>query len=516
MTAAKKYTPFLSSALLLCLSLFLVYPNYQYYIDPDGTAYLTIARRYASGDYLRAINGYWSPWSCWLSAILIKAGLMPVPASVVVNATGAIGFLYVTQSLFLRFGIARMLQWSFNFSLVVFLCFAVFWQSFDDLWECFFLLAALRLMLAESFLKRPLLWIALGSMGALAYFAKAYAFPFFILNCICCLFLVAGGDKKKWLKITAVAVTTLIVLSIPWIVALHMKYGIWTTSTAGPLNMSWYLVGHPYWKAGITHLLPPVYSDSPYYWEDPYVVNGETPHFWNTGHLLGMQLLRVGLNLYKLLVSSFQISVFFPLIALAAMFAVSSQKLKFFWTADIRPLTLSFLLFPLGYLLVNYESRYLWYMLPLSMVLAGILLRETENPFKKLLYVLAPLSFIVYPLWGLVKMNHAGYNEYHLAELFEMEQIHGPFTTVVHEGVSAQQLARLAYFSKNSYYNIPDTKLSPRDVIAEMRKYKVKYYLHFYTNESEKNFVLADEQGRPFPEVQLDKAGGIKVFVVSP
>ena len=196
MQTVQKYIPFFLSALLMCTVVYFIYPHYQYYIDPDGTAYLTISRRYATGDYHKAINGYWSPWSCWLTALLIKTGLSAIPASVIINTTGAIGFLYISESFFIRFGLERKSQWLLCGSLSVFLCYAVFAQSFDDLWECFFLLSALRIMLSEKFTQRPGQWTAMGIIGTLAYFAKAYSFPFFILNSVCCTYFLTKGDRK--------------------------------------------------------------------------------------------------------------------------------------------------------------------------------------------------------------------------------------------------------------------------------------------------------------------------------
>src|SRR3954465_15802580 len=104
-TSSIKYLPFFASAVLMCVVLFFIYPHYQYYIDPDGTAYLTISQRYADGEYAKAINGYWSPWSCWLTALLIKAGINVIHASWLVNIAGATGFLFIAQSFFLRFNI---------------------------------------------------------------------------------------------------------------------------------------------------------------------------------------------------------------------------------------------------------------------------------------------------------------------------------------------------------------------------------------------------------------------------
>ena len=97
---------FIVSAILLCVAVYGVYPFYQYYVDPDATAYLTIIKRYVAGDYEKAINGYWSPWSCWLVAGWVKLtgwGLMA--ASVAVNTAGAVCFLFISHSFFKYFDI---------------------------------------------------------------------------------------------------------------------------------------------------------------------------------------------------------------------------------------------------------------------------------------------------------------------------------------------------------------------------------------------------------------------------
>jgi hypothetical protein len=130
MGTIQKYAPFFVSALLMCIVLYLIYPHYQYYVDPDGTAYLTISQRYANGDYRKAINGYWSPWSCWLTAMLIKAGIAAIPASVIINAIGATGFLFISQSFFRVFRITRQLQWLLCITVALFLCYAVFLAVF--------------------------------------------------------------------------------------------------------------------------------------------------------------------------------------------------------------------------------------------------------------------------------------------------------------------------------------------------------------------------------------------------
>lgn len=503
--------------MLMWIVLYFIYPNYQYYIDPDGTAYLTISRRYAEGHYIQAVNGYWSPWSCWLTALLMKQGLSAIPASVIINAIGATGFLWVTQSLFTRFGVERKLQWQLNGALVVFLCYAVFYQSFDDLWECFFLLASLCILLADGFTSKPSLWVANGAVGALAYFAKAYAFPFFILNTVCCSFLLSN-NKRQWLSISATSIMVMLVVIAPWIYALHFKYGIWTTSTAGPLNTSWYLVGHPFWRDGIAQLLPPAYPDSPYYWEDPYAINGPTPHFWSSWHLAGLQVVRLGLNLLKLLVSSLQLSVFFPAIALVVIFALKRRKELSGYPTDIKVAALSFLLFPLGYLLVNFESRYIWYMLPISLVLADFIIKRAQHVIIARLsltvtYWLVTLSLIIYPVQQLIKMNHVGYEDHQATEQLVGGNVYGTFVSNAQNSREVQRMARIAYFSGNACYTVPyPEKLTHEQLLNEIRRHNIPYYYHICRTPGDKDYSFTDEHGRALPEVEPGRVSGLRVF----
>ena len=192
----KEHSALLFAAVFFVAAMVVIYPFYQYYIDPDATAYLTVAKRYAAGDYVKAINGYWSPWSIWLTALLMKGGMASFKAAIIINAIGAIGFLVASHSLFRVFRLRKDIQWMLSGALALFLLYAVFWQSFADLWGCFFLLVVLRLMLLEGFVKRPLLWLLTGLCGALAYVAKAYCLPFFVLEIIVCVFFLAGARQK--------------------------------------------------------------------------------------------------------------------------------------------------------------------------------------------------------------------------------------------------------------------------------------------------------------------------------
>lgn len=509
---------FIVSAILLCVAVYGVYPFYQYYVDPDATAYLTIIKRYVAGDYEKAINGYWSPWSCWLVAGWVKLtgwGLMA--ASVAVNTAGAVCFLSISHSFFKYFDIESKLVWLCELILVVFLGYAVYGQLFDDLWECFFLLAILRVMLREDFVRSRWLWALTGVLGALAYFAKAYAFPFFILNMIVCSRFVTA-DRKHAVWMAAVSIVVMMVCSFPWMYALHHKYGEWMTGTAGKLNLSWYTVGHPYWKEGISHLIPPVYADSPYYWEDPYLVNGAAPNALSSFAMLKMQLMRIPFNLFKLMRSMSELSAVFTVLFGGMLLLVLSEWARSFFPKKMGVVAISFLIFPPGYVLINFEARYLWYMLPLGMVLGALLLQKVFSYFtdcgwiRPAAYLFFGLSFIYFPVLEMKKMYKVGAEDYRLAEHMKKEGIKGSFTVVAETGAEVQGIERVAYFSGNPFYAIPKVNISLDELLTEMERYTVKYYIHFYDKAEGATYRFTDANGREVPEVLRDEAYGIRVF----
>lgn len=478
----RPYLPVTVAALLMWLVLFIIFPYYRFYIDPDGTSYLTISQRYADGDISAAINGLWSPWACWLTAVLIKAGMAAIPASVVINALGATGFLWVSDSLLGRFGISYRHRWLYCMAMVVFLCFAIFWQSFDDLWGCFFMLCVLRLILIPSFAQRPFLWVGIGLLGALAFFAKAYSLPYFMLCVTASVFFIAGKNKMQWLKIMVVAAPVMLLCCFPWIYALHTKYGIWTTSTAGPLNMSWYLVGHPEWKENIDLLLPPAHNGSVYYWEDPWYANGHLSHFWDSWHLMGKQVLRLAYNLLMLLRCMVELSVFMPFVGIYILY----QLIKKFRNlpAPIMAVYIFFVSLPLGYIMVHLESRYLWLMLPLGMVIIVKEMPPIKSPLlKKYLLPLFVLSLMAFPIWGLKGMFNDGRAEYEFAQLLKAKGISGArFVSNLHPRL----LSKIMYFSGNSFYVISKQKPEAHEnktantqrLMREVQRYNISYYLY--------------------------------------
>lgn len=511
----RKHIPFIASAIVLLLLIAVYYPYCKYYVDPDATAYLTISKLYADGDWLNAVNGYWSPWSCWVTAIFIKLGTTAIDGAIIANAIGAVLLLRITHSFFIRYSINSFAQWLLCMASSVFLAYAVYYQNYDDIWECFFLLYALRLMVSHKFRHTPLYWLGAGVLGALAYFAKAYAFPFFILSTLAVVFYNTRAwrraNRVEWLKISVVMIGTMVLLSSPWLFALHHKYGMWTTGTAGKLNMSWYLVGHPYWKDSVGCLMPAGNGIS--YWQDPWLVNGQTPQFWTSTTLFIRQLMKLVQNSYKFTLSSLMIGVGFLavwvyMVWLLLFRKVMRQKYRVYY-----PVIIPYSIFPLPFLLINFEPRYIWYMLPISMVLGMAILRKSRMLNHKGIILLFALSYAIWPVWDMKSMWNKGTAEYKLAQDLKQQGIKGSMASNVVFGMpEAVYMQRVAYFSGNSYHIMHKAPASFQELLPELRKYGVKYYCYYPQYNA--NWQLRNEKREALPSVDI--SAECKVFILNP
>lgn len=523
----RAYTPAIVASVVMLAAVLLLYPFCGDFIDPDATGYLTISRRYAAGDYLRAINGYWSPWSCWLTAGFVKFGMAVYEAALVVNIFGAIGLLLIAHSFARAFRLHVRLQWLFSITLSLFLAYAVYKQLFDDVWQCFFLLLSLRILCRRDYATNPRFWILNGAVGALAYFSKAYAVPFFAINTAGCSYLILQSQNgfvfSRWLKMTVIPVAVMLVLGAPWMYALYIKYGEVMTATAGKLNLSWYLVGHPIFADNIGALLPPPYDNSPYYWEDPYLVNGDTPHFYSSVKLFVLQMVKVGYNFLKLVNCMNELSALYMFTWLVAIYILFSKK-RVLADRKTNLVAFSFLLFPLGFILINYESRYIWYTMPLSMLIGMVAIQKLTTMFNIarrmsiFLAVAFSCSYLFWPAWDL--RNVAGYGDEasSISSTLQKKGIKGSFAINTSESKLVRVATQVAYRTGNNYYNMPFDAPFP-EVLKEMRRYNIRYYFYHFNSTDPaaiQDLQLTDENGRPFPEVNELRDYGWKIFVINP
>jgi hypothetical protein len=94
LSSNKTYLLLLSIFYLLYCSYFL--PYFQYHINPDGISQISLALKYASGNFSEAVNPYWGFSMSTLTALLVLFNISPL---------FAIKIVLILSGLFLLLGI---------------------------------------------------------------------------------------------------------------------------------------------------------------------------------------------------------------------------------------------------------------------------------------------------------------------------------------------------------------------------------------------------------------------------
>lgn len=512
------------SGVILLLAVWCLYPYLQNYIDPDATSYLTITKRYLQGDYQNAINAFWSPLGIWLTALAVKTfGWELFAAAVIVNTVASLGILWTSQFLFHKFRKSTFERFLFAVFFALFWTYATYKQSFTDIWQYFFLTLYFLILTRQQFVKKWYYWICLGFVAALAYFAKAYAFYYSLLLLGIILWMQYNYYKnislKKWVLIFGVVLLTQVLIASPWIMLLYQKYHQITLSTAGNLNLSWWLMGTQDFNSTIKVVLPPSVSGGIFCFEDPYLYQGNLPKFWQAPELFFKQLVRVAYNYLGWSESANILSSFYFSVWIISLVYFFSKK-RWQQNQGIQQVWLFFISYPIAFWLMTFDhGRYLWLTIPLMCILGLYFFELWIFPMlysigRKILTAIFFLSFIIAPITDLKEMWRAGDTEKELAQSLNDLGIRGGF--ISNRGVEKSEspyLLRLAYFAQSPWYCTVSDEWSTIAIIQDADRYKVPYYFYFY-NGAEDNFELKDANGKAFPEITNDKIKGIKVFAL--
>ena len=212
-----------------------------------------------------------------------------------------------------------------------------------------------------------------------------------------------------------------------------------------------------------------------------------------------------------------ELSFLFMTTWLFSLVLVISKKARAYFPSQLYIVCLSFLLFPVGLVFIKADPRYIWYMLPLSMLIGAIALRPlfalvNNKKISFLITAFFVVSYICYPVFELSKMLNEGKSEYQIAQQLKQAHIEGSFTSNADYGLATQRVERLGYFSGMSYYNIPFKDISSKQLLREMRRYHVAYYFYYASPQDIDGYKFCDEAGSALPELTAVKINGLKIF----
>lgn len=494
---------------------------YRYQINPDGVSYISIAEKYAHGDFKDAINAYWGPLISWLIAPFLYFGF-PALLSVKILSLliGAIlfpGVYLLTKQIEILDSIKKGLF----ITLIPITLYYSFTVITPDLLLTCILIFYFGVIFNPQYGNNPYKGILCGCLGAFSYFAKAYAFPFFLLH-----FFIFNAlhyykasfrrERKKVCKNFILGVCVFLAISSLWIYALGRKYKMFTIGTTGSFSYSYCGPAYSSDQAKANtyrDLFTPPNETAISIWEDPPLVNLIS---WNPVDSLEnfrYQLLMISRNIYKIIVmfAKFTLLFFAIILGYLLLYLIPVNK-QGFKNQKTYPL-LTFFLYPLGYIpIVIDEIRYLWLanilLLLMGSHLLSVLLRSDffNHAKRKFAIVVFALSFLVLPIKELAINFNSGKDIFDLSRILEPYNIKG---SVVSNDLWPHTLY-LSYYLGNQYYGEAGSKYSDEELLNELKKNKIDYYFEWQA-PSKRSKVFHSN----FKEiVALDKVNNLRIFTL--
>lgn len=499
----------LSAAVIYIVLFFLLFPWYQYILDIDAISYIHVAERFAKGEYYYSVNGYWSPLISWILVPFINAGFDPVFTAKYINGLLGLLTLFSCYSLIDKFTINHLLKRILPFVLAVLLLSYAFYELCADLLQLFLLLLYINLIFSNDFIHTNGKIILAGVLGAFCYFAKAYNFPFFLLHFLITLFVLVKKNypvtvMRSFIKKAAVGLIAFFLLVTPYLVVLTHKYGSFRINNAGRLNLSWFL------SAGTNDhrrmVAEPPFPDATSYWDEPtYSQEKYVGPFTSVGFFLKQIKLTIS-NSIKFSGLLNQVTIFVYVILVGFLFYLYRKKRD--WPVNENLLLFTTLLYPVGYLLIFIEWRYIW-LLPVTILLmAAVLLTwlsEQQLINKGAFIVLAfivPGSFLLQPVNELQDLRKNNEDVYEMAAIFKAQNIKGNFFLNYKSFVPYAKTVVLCYLTGSKLYGPAALDYNFEELMQSVDRYHINYYLFFYDFPSEKEIFLQSPYAR----------AGIKIF----
>lgn len=515
------------SGLMLLVFVALLFPYYKYYIDPDAVHYLTLVKRYLNNIEAHKYNGLWSPLGIWFTAIFVKlTGWSDLfKAALWVNAIGGMALVMTCQLICQRWILKRIDQIIFAVINAAFWAFAVYKQSFTDIWFYFFITVFFLLAADARLLQQSKKWILLGLLGAISFYAKSYALYFVPLFLISVVVIQAYFYQQKiaWKRMLSMLIVVGVImlsLILPWVYCLYQQYGIITFSTAGKMNLSWFMYGTFIPKDMYAVIQPPLDAHSINYFEDPWYVQDYFPQWYENPTFFLKQVIRMLYNIIDFIAAANHLSSFYLIALFVYVFAVIKRAEKIVLNG-LLPMIILFILFPIGFWPKGFElGRHMWITVPIGFLLILLLYRNVLQKYvpkklQNLLVCLIGISFLIGPVLDLKRMYENGYDEHDNALILAQAGVHNRkfICNQTPDSKFYQAIIRLAYMSENQYYQHVNRDLRNNVLIPEAKKMGVTHYFYFFDDTSD-DYRPLNENGEQLQELKIAGLKGLKVFLI--
>jgi hypothetical protein len=484
---------------LLVFSFFVITKHHHVRLTADSMLYFSLAQKYISGDVSNAVNGYWGPLLAWLLIPFLYFGTSDVFAINTLSLILGIFTIIGVWRLSYRFEITETIRSIILISFIPIVLKFSLGQPMDFLLLCL-LVYYLLIVFGSHYPDRMINGIFCGILGVLAYFSKAYAFPFFIIHFLIMNVLhyfrnAAKSDRRNVLRNTAAGFLIFFLISGTWIMTISKKYGYFTFSTMRQTNFN---APDPEAMGGGLEFGVPVFSEGFFeppnktafvIWEDPSYLRGKPWSAWESWYYFKHFIRLVLKNISDGLRILEGFSTLSTAVIILCILLLVARPLNTWLNlgALLYPL-LTMILFSGGYVLFHFEERYLWLTNVLLLLMGGyvlnILLQKeffNNNLLKTTLIACFLVSFIFNPSKYVIQVGRGGMDTdmYYVSTDLKNYNVKGNIASnreyvPVHD--AWHKTFRLAYWLNSRYYGQAKVGITDNDLQHELNKYNIDYY----------------------------------------
>lgn len=467
--------PLTASVVFYFITVFLLLPAYIHLVNPDGIAYITISRKYLHGDFHNAVNGYWGPLFSWLMIPFLSIGLPGYFSARIVLILTGVAAIFAVDSLVKSARLSHDIRpLALNLSVPLILT-CVYWNLTPDLLLTTVLLFYFSSIINVKYTEKKYYGVTAGILGAFAYFSKSYGLPFFLSHFVIYNVYLFFAQHRKWKVQTLNFITGLLcflLLSSLWASALSYKYGKIVWNTSATINHAIYGPGVNGKHRPVEGINAPVNQSAINVWEDP---SNLEYHDWSpfaSKELFAYQINTILYNIYEVVKFSF---AFAPLFLPLLFVTWKRIKEKEFFTVAL----FSSLLYSAGYLLLAVETRYIWFIYFIILILSTAMFsayikdKNYGRVRRNIITALFILSFIPYMLFALSINFFQGERVYKMSN--QVSRYIKAGDSIVSDVEYIPSLY-ISFYSDARYYGEAD--FEKKDTAEKMiRSYRIKYFL---------------------------------------
>lgn len=460
---------------------------YQYQINPDGVGYIQTAEKYLTGDLYGAVNAYWGPLLSWLLIPFLYFNQNPAHALYSVKVLSlVVGFftLIGIRQLSYRFEMDEAVRTMVLVMVVPVLLYFALSVTTPDLLVVCFVVYYLSVIFNPKYPDKISNGVFCGVLGAVAFFAKSFLFPFFIAQFILInlLHYHYRGNYPR-IKITRnllVGLVVFLMVSGVWIGLISAKEGELTFGTSGEYNHA--LVGPE------SNGFPQFYQglSAPGEIDQQKALKQWSPFkSWSN---FAFQLRLVWNNLWQT-VSIYQYFSCLAVIIVFCSLLLLIRPFKKFTDKKSREIIVfslvTLLIYSGGYLPVLVEDRYSWPMYILLMLMGGLLISMLFNnlQLKKfnhlkilrgVVLILFAVSFILMPVNSLYTDLNTGKDIYTLSGILKTDYgVQGNIAT--NDRLIGTQY--ISFYLNATSFGQSNEDVSQEELQLQLEEYNIDYYL---------------------------------------